>query len=80
MVWQNIGNLIDSDKYKKLKAENERLKAQLDKEIHINRKMKRALECYADHDNWYNSLEWNTYDKQGWETAEETLKEIEEME
>lgn len=56
------------------------LEKQLDREKRINKKLKSALEVYADHDNWYNSLEWNTYDKQGWETAEEALKEIEDME
>lgn len=38
---------INSDEYKKLEAENQRLKKQLDKEIHYNRIMKRALEKYA---------------------------------
>lgn len=31
-----------------LLAENQRLKAQLDREIHINRKMKKALEKYVE--------------------------------
>lgn len=38
---------IHSDEYKNLEAENQRLKEQLNKEIHINRKMKSALEKYA---------------------------------
>lgn len=49
-----------------LLAENQRLKAQLDREIHINRKMKKVLEIEADDKN--NIL------------ARDTLKEIEEME
>lgn len=33
----------------------ERLQEQLDREIKINRKMKSALEVYANEDNWSNS-------------------------
>ena len=39
---------INSDEYKKLDAENQRLKAQLDREIKINRKMKETLKKYAE--------------------------------
>ena len=39
---------INSNEYKKLKAQNQRLKKQLNQEIYINRKMKNALEKYAN--------------------------------
>ena len=45
----------------------ERLQAQLDKEIHINRKMKRALEKYADPFNDMQPIN---------ELAKQVLKEI----
>ena len=42
----------------RLTAENERLKEQINKEIHINRKMKSALEKYANKKNWsYNFVQ-----------------------
>ena len=41
------GNTLISKETQRLETENQRLKAQLDREIHINRKMKRALEKYA---------------------------------
>ena len=47
-----------------LLAENQRLKEQLDREIKINRKMKRALEVYTDPDVLYYKL------------AQQVLKEI----
>lgn len=48
MDWDTVELINDKDAdILELKEENERLKAQLDKEIHINRKMKRALEKYA---------------------------------
>jgi hypothetical protein len=56
---------------KDLVEENQRLKAQLDREIHINRKMKNALEVYANIGNWASD---------GYEFAQQTLKQIEEME
>ena len=43
-------NLID--KTEKEVKENERLKEQLNKEIHINRKMKSCLFAFARRDNW----------------------------
>ena len=68
-----------------LLAENKRLKAQLDREIHINRIMKKALEVYADNINWGVDLHSNKYKKwlkpeDGFKLAQQTLKEIEEME
>lgn len=68
------------------------LEKQLDREIHINRKMKRVLEEYADKDNWeYYNL--NNSDKcligayqncepneVGFEPALQVLKEIENKE
>lgn len=58
-----------------LEAENQRLKLQLDREIHINRKMKRTLKEYADVNFWYDRD-----DENGWEVAQEVLKEIGEEE
>lgn len=54
-----------------LLAENQRLKAQLDREIHINRKMKNTLEVYANIGNWASY---------GYELAQQALEQIEEME
>ena len=54
-----------------LVAENQRLKKQLDKEIHINRKMKRALEKYADPFNDMQPVN---------ELAKQVLKEIDNKE
>lgn len=62
---------INSDEYKKLEKENQRLKAQLDREIHINRKMKSALEKYADPFNDMQPIN---------ELAQQVLKEIENKE
>ena len=75
----------DSD----LMAENKRLKEQLDKEIHINRKMKRALEKYADLKNWrcdtitgFQSVWQGVIDDEqtGNITAQQILKEIDNKE
>lgn len=80
---------INSDEYKKLKTENERLQAQLDREIHINRKMKSALEKYADLKNWrcdtitgFQSVWQGGIDDEqtGNITAQEVLKEIDNKE
>ena len=62
---------IHSDEYKKLEAENKRLKEQLDREIKINRKMKRALEKYADPFNDMQPIN---------ELAQQVLKEIDNKE
>lgn len=52
------GNTLISKEIQRLEAENKRLKAQLDREIKINRKMKRALEKYANEKNWsYNFVQ-----------------------
>lgn len=53
---------------KDLVEENQRLKAQLDREIHINRKMKRALEQIASENDCYLTI------------ADEVLKEIDNKE
>lgn len=58
-----------------LMAENQRLKAQLDKEIHINRIMLNTINFYANKNFWYDRD-----DESGWEVAQQTLKQIEEME
>ena len=60
-----------------LLAENQRLKAQLDREIHINRKMKKALELYAEPDCLYYIA---TRKEDFYKLAKKVLKEIEEME
>lgn len=52
---------------KDLVAENQRLKEQLDREIKINRKMKSALEVYADPFNDMQPIN---------ELAQQVLKEI----
>ena len=62
---------INSDEYKKLDAENQRLKLQLDREIHINRKMKSALKKYADPFNDMQPIN---------ELAKQVLKEIDNKE
>lgn len=56
---------------KDLVAENQRLKEQLNKEIHYNRIMKRALEKYADPFNDIQSIN---------ELAQQVLKEIDNKE
>lgn len=77
---------INSDEYKKLEAENQRLKAQLDREIKINRKMKRALEKYANSGYWFVSTEFDGDcvflhpDYNGYELAQQVLKEIDNKE
>ena len=58
-----------------LLAENQRLKEQLDREIHINRIMLNAINFYANKNFWYDRD-----DESGWEVAQQTLKQIEEME
>lgn len=75
---------------KKIYKENKRLKAQLDREIKINRKMKSALEKYADLKNWslYFTLknimkkkfffEFDNY--KSYELAKQVLKEIDNKE
>lgn len=64
-----------------LLAENQRLKAQLDREIHINRKMKSCLSAFARRDNWKaidGCADWLfLLDPL---MAEETLKEIDNKE
>ena len=63
------------------------LEKQLDREIHINRKMKKALEVYANSNHWIVSTEFDGYcvflykpNSNGYEIAQQTLKQIEEME
>jgi hypothetical protein len=72
---------------KSLYAENQRLKEQLDREIHINRKMKRVLEVYATGKFDPNRFEEGDYAYatdiralDNGDLAKETLKQIEEME
>lgn len=56
MDWDTVELLNDKEaEIEDLKEQNTRLQAQLNKEIQINRKMKSALEKYADEDNWSNS-------------------------
>lgn len=69
--------VINSDEYKKLEAENQRLKKQLDREIRINRKMKEALELYAEPDCLYYIA---TRKEDFYELATKVLKEIEGLE
>lgn len=64
--------------------QNERLQAELDREIKKNRKLVKALKEYADKSNWSDyfgdcdGMFWDCGDK-GFETAQQTLKEIEEV-
>lgn len=60
---------------KEQKEDIERLQAQLDKEIHINRIMLNTINFYANKNFWYDRD-----DESGWEVAQQTLKQIEEME
>lgn len=61
-----------------LLAENQRLKAQLDREIHINRKMKNALEKYVLPENYDGGM-GREYENMCYE-CKQVLKQIEEME
>lgn len=66
---------------KEQKEDIERLQAQLDREIHINRKMKSCLSAFARRDNWKaieGCADWLfLLDPL---MAEETLKEIDNKE
>lgn len=73
----------------RLTEENQRLKAQLNKEIHYNHIMKSALEKYADLKNWrcdtitgFQSVWQGGIDDEqtGNITAQQVLKEIEKEE
>ena len=71
----------EAREFKILKEENQRLKAQLDREIKINRKMKSCLSAFARRDNWKaieGCADWLfLLDPL---MAEETLKEIDNKE
>ncbi len=65
-------------------SEKQRLKEQLDREIEINRKMKRVLEKYADNMNWCVDRYSNKYKKwakseDGFKLAKQVLKEIDKI-
>lgn len=65
----------------RLTAENQRLKEQLDKEIHINRKLVKALKMYADMSNWFvcylrHHFIFKKDNYKANELAKETLKEV----
>lgn len=74
-----------------LQQQNERLQAELDKQIKDNRKLVKALKEYADESNWDDCLSWNGWEEdsevidkaqfgmRGFETAQQVLKEIEEV-
>lgn len=76
---------------KEQKEDIERLQTQLNKEIHYNRVMKRALEKYADKTNWrlvdetpkYNEV-WIFTDCEpkevGFEPAQQVLKQVDNEE
>lgn len=71
---------------KEQKEDIERLQAQLDREIKINRKMKSALEKYANSGYWFVSTEFDGDcvflhpDSNGYEIAQQVLKEIDNKE
>ena len=78
MDWDTVELINDKDAdILELKEENERLQAQLDREIHINRKMKKALETYAGPEILYYYIATK---EKFYELAQQTLKQIEEME
>lgn len=69
-----------------LEVENQRLKEQLDREIKINRKMKSALEKYANEYCWYRYGDdglksvYIYASHNGYDTAKQVLKEIDNKE
>ena len=70
---------------KELVEQNIRLQAELDREIKINREMKKALEKYANNTNGGVDLHSNKYKKwlkseDGYKLAKQVLKEIENKE
>lgn len=84
-IENTLGILSTRQTIEDLKAENQRLKEQLDREIKINRKMKRALEKYADNMNWCVDRYSNKYKKwarceDGFKLAKQVLKEIDNKE
>lgn len=69
MYWVTVELLNEKEaEIGDLKEQNARLQAQLDREIHINRKMKRALEQIASENDCYLTI------------ADEVLKEIDNKE
>lgn len=97
---QGYGTLLDKRGYcykpdcqscshNEVEQQNTCLQAQLDREIHINRKMKNALEKYADLKNWrcdtitgFQSVWQGGVDDEqtGNITAQDVLKEVGEEE
>lgn len=68
-----------------LQQQNERLQAELDKQIKDNRKLVKALKEYASPLNWHEQMVWQRPEDTDYEggfngeyLAKETLKEIEE--
>ena len=67
-----------------LQQQNERLQAELDKQIKDNRKLIKTLKEYADRRNWSDyfgdcdGMFWDCGNK-GFETAQYVLKEVEEV-
>lgn len=78
--------VLNSEEYKKLEAENQRLKKQLDREIHINRKMKKVLKEYANKYCWYRygddglKIVFRYASHNGYDSAQQVLKEIDNKE
>lgn len=65
-------------------SEKQRLKEQLDREVEINRKMKNALEKYANNTNWGVDRYSNKYKKwlrseNGFKLAQQVLKELDKI-
>lgn len=84
-AWENcqlekVKKVLDTPNLQEVIKQNKRLQAELDKEIHINRKMKSCLSAFARRDNWKaieGCADWVfLLDPL---MAEETLKEIEEV-
>ena len=65
-------------------SEKQRLKEQLDREVEINRKMKNALEKYANNTNWSVDRYSNKYKKwlrseNDFKLAQQVLKELDKI-
>ena len=86
-IEKTLGILSTGKTIEDLKAENQRLKAQLDREIKINRKMKNALKEYASPLNWHEKMVWQRPEDTDYEggfdgerLAQQTLNEVGEEE
>jgi len=82
-IENTLGILSTRQTIEDLKAENQRLKNELDKQIKDNRKLVKALKEYANMSNWFvcylrHHFIFKKDNYKANELAKETLKEIEE--